>query len=123
MTHVTPIEFYLKEFDKYKGAQFYFHSDIYSRPEVAPFICPRVNCADGFSFSMQASRFHYSMPRVAGRKSYKCMEIGYPSDREPLLEPYKEDLGDSDSKWNNCVYPFVPYEVIEAIVEKHGGIL
>lgn len=116
---MTPIEFYRKEFDKYKKSGFIPLMDLYKQPDYAPFICPRLYCNDGFSMSVQASRFHYCMPKIAGATSYLSMEVGYPSKPEPLLDEYRELL--DNSHWKS-VYPFVPYEIIEQIVEKHGGI-
>ena len=45
----------------------------------------QVICADGFSMSVQASETHYCSPRETGAERYTAVEIGYPSDGEPLL--------------------------------------
>lgn len=75
-------------------------------------------CKDGFTLSIQASNSHYCKPyNAVTDEDYTHFEVGYPSDEEPLLLPYKE-TADNDYR---CVYPFVPKEVIEQIVEKHGG--
>lgn len=117
---MTPIEYYAEEFETYKDGHFVIHEKYYKKPENAPFICPRAVCADGFSISIQASRFHYCIPKIAGASEYDSMELGYPSERDILLDPYMELLG--SSTWQG-VYPYVPYEIVEKLVEKHGGIV
>lgn len=79
---------------------------------------PKVVCQDGFSVSVQASQTHYSAPRdVVG--PYCQVECGYPSSEEELLIPFMEiDTADP----TDTVYPYVPVEVVEAVIEKHGGI-
>ena len=121
MGTITPYEYYMEAFENYKKNKKFMWNGVYEKAEDSPFICPRVYCNDGFSFSMQASKFHYSIPAVAGYSYYSAMEIGYPSDPEPLLEPYVDRFHYSDYYHPN-VYPFVGYKTIEQIVEKHGGI-
>lgn len=41
------------------------------------------------------------------------MELGYPNKKDELLEKYKED----------SIYPYVPIDVTEEVIEKHGGII
>ncbi|WP_322507552.1 hypothetical protein [Anaerolinea sp.] len=74
-------------------------------------------CKDGFSFSCQASEAHYCCPRTdsPGEEGYSHVEIGFPSKKEPLLESY------SSSFAGDNVFPLVPVEVVEQIIEKHGG--
>ena len=70
----------------------------------------RVICKDGFSFSAQKSIFH--------RCGNNSVEIGFPSEEESLIKDYIED------KENplNTVYNYVPIQVVEKVIEKHGGI-
>lgn len=82
-------------------------------PDCMEFIIPRAVCADGFSISIQASRFHYCSPREDFADEYRSYELGYPSKDEPLLESYRE----------KNVFPFVPADLVEQIVEEHGGIV
>lgn len=75
----------------------------------------KVRCKDGFEISVQASIWHYCIPRATlkdGNK-YKKLELGYANIREELLEEYREDT----------VYPYVPVEVVNKVMEKHGGIV
>jgi hypothetical protein len=79
---------------------------------------PRIECADGFTFSVQASEHHYSTPR-ADHGPYTHAEIGFPSQIEPTILRYAED----PTKPCDTVYGWVPVDVIEAILESHGGIV
>ena len=117
---MTPIEFYHSELEKYKnGREYRSIKDHFKKMENVPFVCPRAVCADGFSFSMQASKYHYSIPCVTGHSYYDAMEIGYLSDEEPLLDKYKEH----DLYFKDPVYMAVAYVDIEKMVGKHGGIV
>ena len=79
---------------------------------------PRVNnarwvrnqaiCKDGFQLSIQQSAAHH-----CDSNSY---EVGYPT--LPIKELEEHMLGINDE-----VYWFVPYEKLEAVIEKHGGIV
>lgn len=74
---------------------------------------PEAVCADGFKMSIQASDCHYCRKNDGG--SYASVEIGFPSAPEPLLESYEDFGGD--------VYGYVPLNVVDAVIAKHGGIL
>ena len=49
-----------------------------------------VVCADGFSMSVQAHGGAYCSPRVENAERYDEVEIGFPSESEPLLLRYME---------------------------------
>ena len=78
---------------------------------------PRLYCNDGYSISVQASSFHYCMPRLDGVQNYESVELGFPSKEDELINDYAE--GDDYTK---TVYGYVPIEVVERLIEKHGGI-
>jgi hypothetical protein len=78
---------------------------------------PTIICNDGFTMSVQGSRTHYCTPRVT-QDSYYRMEIGFPSDQEDLIMEYAE----SPDRPTDTVYGYVPCEVIESVIIKHGGI-
>lgn len=80
-------------------------------------IRPRIVCNDGFTMSAQASSGHYCSPRKP-QHEYFSMEIGYPSIEEPLIAEYAED---KDSL-TETVYGYVPCNIINEVIEKHGGI-
>ncbi|MAH49903.1 hypothetical protein CMI37_29050 [Candidatus Pacearchaeota archaeon] len=84
----------------------------------------RIICRDGFSMSVQASEFHYCNPRETAAKKYDTVEVGFPSEHEPLLDKYREELpyfNYDEDKWNT-VYPYVPSIVIKDIIEAHEGL-
>lgn len=78
---------------------------------------PRLYCNDGYSISVQASSFHYCRPQLDGVQNYESVELGFPSKEDELINDYAE--GDDYTK---TVYGYVPIEVVERLIEKHGGI-
>lgn len=78
---------------------------------------PRLYCNDGFSISVQASKYHYCKPRLDGSQDYEAVELGYPSNEDELINDYAED-----DDYTETVYGYVPIEVVERLIEKHGGI-
>lgn len=86
-------------------------------------IRPKVVCADGFSISIQASEYHYCSPRVTfcpmdGWNRYTEVELGFPNQVEEDLLEYAEDEDPLDT-----VYGYVPVELVDKVLEKHGGIV
>ena len=80
---------------------------------------PAMKCADGFTISVQASKIHYCSPRINGADQYENVELGFPNMEEPLIADYAEDPDDLI----HTVYGFVPIEVVNKLIEKHGGIV
>ena len=78
---------------------------------------PRVVCADGFNMSVQVSRNHYCSPRIDDAAAYSEAEVGYPSECEELLMPFVEDSENP----TETVYGYVPVEIIDQVIIKHGG--
>lgn len=91
----------------------------------------RVVCADGFSLSVQASDFAYCDPRVDDADTYETVEVGYPSEKEPLLMEYIEVKHIETKKGSHRfpppptkqVYPYVPSRLVRAVIELHGGMV
>ena len=81
------------------------------------FIKPRIVCNDGFNMSVQGSITHYCSPKES-QDWYNSMEIGFPSEEEPLINQYAEDSND----YTETVYGYVPIEIIQEVITKHGGI-
>lgn len=79
---------------------------------------PRLYCYDGYSISVQASEFHYFAPRLNGLQNYKSVELGFPSKEDELINEYAE----YNPYCTNTVYGYVPIEIVEKLIEKHGGI-
>jgi hypothetical protein len=77
---------------------------------------PRIACADGFHLSVQTNEFAYCMPRDNVGPWTAC-EVGFPSDKDVILEFYAED----DEKSPDTVYPYVPIELIAEVILSHGG--
>ena len=83
---------------------------------------PYVICKDGFKMSVQAGQSLYSTPKDVADE-YEEIEIGYPSEQEVLLEKWAEGASfDEEIEYTNTVYPYVPVEVVDWVIAKHGGI-
>ena len=78
---------------------------------------PRLYCNDGYSISVQASSFHYCRPRLDGIQNYQSVELGFPSMEDELINEYAED-----EPYTETVYGYVPIEIVEELINKHGGI-
>lgn len=79
-----------------------------------------MKCKDGFTMSVQASSGHYCRPQK-DEGPWSAVEVGFPSEFEELLMPYKERARhDPPTK---AVYAWVPVEVVENVIEKHGGLM
>lgn len=70
-------------------------------------------CADGTWLSIQASKYHSSTPEEdLSDGNYESVEI-YCSDDIKELEPFAND---------GYIYPRIYVEIVEVIIQKHGGI-
>ena len=76
----------------------------------------RLECKDGFTVSVQASEINYNEPRD-NIGPYSSVELGFPSEAEPLLMRYAEDPQDPCGS----IYGWVPSVVILQVIQKHGG--
>lgn len=79
----------------------------------------RLVCNDGYSVSVQASRHHYCIPRINGADKYESVELGFPNVGDILISEYAEDPNDL----TETVYGYVPVEVVNKLIEKHGGLI
>ena len=84
---------------------------------------PHIVCSDGFTMSVQVGHSLYSTPKKVAKR-YSAVEIGFPSEDEPLIEKYAESYYDPDVdfKYTETVYPYVPVKVVNKVLKKHGGI-
>lgn len=83
-------------------------------------MCPRLVCKDGFNMSVQASSGHYCTPRDYLKDgSYSAWEIGFPSESEDLILEWVED----PETPTQTVYAYVPTDIINQVIEKHGGLV
>ena len=77
----------------------------------------RLQCADGFSMSVQARELAHCSPRNDEGPWWKA-EIGFPSEAESLIMEWAEDPEDP----TGTVYGYVPVDIIDAVVARHGGV-
>ena len=82
---------------------------------------PKIVCSDGFKMSVQVGYSLYSEPKKVAKR-YSKVEIGYPSDHEPLIEKWAENLFEDMPDFTDTVYPYVPVKVVNQVLKKHGGI-
>lgn len=82
-------------------------------------IRPQAICKDGFRVSIQHSDGHYCRPRCSGAGYYESVELGYPSKRVKEWIDWAED----PKHPKNTVYGYVPLDIVEQVIAKHGGIL
>lgn len=78
---------------------------------------PRIYCKDGFNMSVQGSKRHYCSPR-SNQDYYNSMEIGYPSQEEKSILEFAEQK----ERPTDTFYGWVPCELIQNIIDNHGGI-
>ena len=79
----------------------------------------RVECADGYSVSVQGGYGKYSSPRCDEADEYRSWELGFPSDR-----PTAEVMGycEHPEDPTNAIYPYVPTSAVIRLIEAHGGL-
>ena len=86
---------------------------------------PQIVCSDGFKMSVQVGFSLYSTPKKVAKR-YSAVEIGFPSEHEPLIEEYAEtfyqDDGEDVTDYTDTVYPYVPVKIVNKVLKKHGGI-
>lgn len=82
-------------------------------------IRPYIHCRDGFEISVQASAIHYCIPRKDNAKFYEKVELEFPNLKDDLIIEYAE----TPDKPTETVYSFVPIELVEKLIQKHGGIV
>jgi len=84
---------------------------------------PHIVCADGFEMSVQVGYSLYSKPKKVAKR-YSEVEIGYPSEHEPLIEEYAEcyTFEELDIDFTDTIYPYVPVKIVDKVLKKHGGI-
>ena len=82
---------------------------------------PHIVCSDGFEMSVQVGSHLYSEPKKVAKR-YSKVEVGYPSDHEPLIEKWAENLFEDMPDFTDTVYPYVPVKVVNQVLKKHGGI-
>lgn len=82
-------------------------------------IRPGVVCADGFQISIQASPFHYCSSKDKNAEKFEKVELGFPNQEDDLIMEYADNPDDP----TRTIYGYVPIEVVDKLMEKHGGIV
>jgi len=77
----------------------------------------RIRCWDGLTFSAQASEGHFCLP-TKDFGPWTAVEIGFPSRKVEEFKGFEDSCDPDDS---TGIYSRVPVEIVEAVVEKHGG--
>lgn len=81
---------------------------------------PEAVCADGFTLSIQASSMHYCRPsKDLQGGDYSKVELGNLSETVEEFLPYAEN----EACPLFTVYGYVPIEIVNAVLAKHGGIV
>ncbi len=79
----------------------------------------RIYFNNGGDISVQASSYHYSMPRD-DQGPYTHIELGYPSQGTKIPDSLL-GYAESDSIYKT-VYPYVPSSVVKELIDANGGI-
>jgi hypothetical protein len=97
-----------------------FNLNEYMKANRGAFHVKRIECKDGFSMSVQGHRGAYSNPRreLQEGEEYDAVEVGFPSAMPELIMEYCE----SPDKPTETVYGYVPVNLVEQLVDLHGGV-
>ena len=81
-------------------------------------LAKRITCVDGFSLSVQATHGAYCSPRKNIGPWYE-VEVGFPSEKPELIAHHAENPNDP----TGTVYGYVDIELVEQLIDLHGGIV
>lgn len=81
---------------------------------------PWIAMRSGLIMSIQASEQHYCEPRKNGPNNYICVELGFPNERIYELDKYASG---NPANYRDIVYPHVPAEIVDSVMESHGGVI
>lgn len=85
--------------------------------EADGMLVKRITCLDGFSLSVQACLATYSSPQD-NVGPYTEVEVGFHSEEPELILAYADDI----DRPTETVFGHVPIEIVEEIINLHGGI-
>lgn len=94
-----------------------YHSRVYDGVVEIPQITKHIECNDGFVISVQASDVHCCEPRRIKAWPYSEVELGFPSELDELIADYANKPDTTET-----VFAYVPIDIVNQLVEKHGGI-
>ena len=78
-----------------------------------------VQCADGFTVSIQAGSSFYCEPRSNAVSAYESVELGFPN--RPCI--FIRDYAETPEKPTESVYGYVPAHIVRKMIAGHGGIV
>lgn len=78
----------------------------------------QVKCESGLTMSVQASAYHYCLPRES-EGPWTHVEVGFPSERVEEIMEWMEDWGGTQP--TEAVYGYVPIEAVAQAIANHGG--
>ena len=104
------------DFNKYVSE----FSNTVERRSVSGFrLLKEIECKDGFKISVQASKNHYCQPRETLRTGYDLVECGFPNAVPEFILEYADDIENP----TDTVYAYVPVELVNKLINHHGGVL
>ena len=77
-----------------------------------------IECKDGFTISVQAGANSYSKPRSTIYTGYTMVECGFPNATPEYIMDYAND----SSNPTNTYYGFVPVDLVNKLINLHGGV-
>ena len=81
-----------------------------------------IECEDGYKLSVQASGMHYCTDAKGRREFYFAVAPEGPELPFATVEVQASDVPDSWEEYDDIgVYPFVPVEMVRALIDSHGG--
>ena len=94
------------------------------------FLVPKIKCKSGLTLSVQASSFHYCIPREDGA-DYTHVEVGFPSKFPPRSwDEYEEKPFEPSLKQRlkrffrigepDTIYAYIPIEMVDAWISKNN---
>ena len=78
-------------------------------------LADHIECVDGTTLSVQASKMHYCKPRT-NRGPFTHVEVGAAS-----VDPPKTWAEYADGDYPSYVYGYVPVELVREYIDSHGG--
>lgn len=83
-------------------------------------VIKRIVCKDGYSFSCQVNEYAYCNPRKSGAFPYSSVELGFPSEKDTIINSYAEDSkAEKDEEgYVDTVYGYVPVQTVIKLIKK-----
>lgn len=99
------------------------HNAVRGLPPVRGIVRESLVLADGTKLSIQASAFHYSLPRQDNLSAYSSYEVAIIDPEGGLkYDPDAPFAANADMQENGCVYGYVLPEYIVEYINNRGGL-